>query len=463
MSGSEAKSSSITVSTHKIKRDSQSFFSSIAFRSFLIIVLLALMLVPLKMVQKLLEENNIHHASMLSEISKGWGENQTIIGPVLAVPYVEHLNSVETVTDSSGLTKTISRDVFNDKVMIILPEELNINAKLNERHRKQGRYDSLVYKADVELNGYFNLDVLPQENKRYSIRWKKSWLAIGLSDTKAINDSSPLRWENSSAKFEPGTRLLKLIPNGIHALMKNTKKGVERPSFKIQLSFNGKSKFRFAPIGESTVAQLESSWATPSFQGAILPRSKILSKEGFTAEWSIPYLSRNYPQSWLLNDENTYDLTELTTGVDLGSPPSVYSKVSQAANYGALFIGLTFLAFLIFEITVKSRIHIIQYALVGLSISLFYILLISLLERFSFQMAYLYSAGAILGIITLYTAFILKSLSKSMFILILLGSLYAAMYTILEIEEYALLVGAGVLLFIILLLMMATRSIDYDS
>ena len=416
----------------------KSFFSSLTFRSLLIGLLMLIMLIPLMMVNEVITERGNYYHQVIRDISKGWGQKQSIIGPTLAVPYVEHQTSVETVTDSDGKSRTVSRDIFKDKTLILLPEVLNIKATLNEAHRKRGIYDSLVYKADIELTGHFDLSDLPLENTRYSIRWKKAWLAVGISDTKAINSTSPLNWDGSRAKFEPGTRMTKIIPSGFHASMKNTSastlKGGLRPEFKIKLSVNGSKGFRFAPLGETTFANVTSSWPHPSFQGDILPKSKIISPAGFKAEWVIPHLARNYPQSWLMGEEN-YHLKELSTGVDLFTPVSLYSKVKRAVKYGVLFIGLTFLTFLVFEVTVKAKLHIIQYAIIGLSLSLFYLLLISLSEQIPFMMAYIYAASAIVGIITLYTFATLKSFGKGLFVMILLGSLYTALYYILQMEE----------------------------
>ncbi|HIQ15709.1 MAG TPA: hypothetical protein EYH38_09120, partial [Leucothrix sp.] len=197
-------------------------------------------------------------------------------------------------------------------------------------------------------------------------------------------------------------------------------------------------------------------------QGDVLPKSKIISKAGFNAEWVIPHLARNYPQSWLM-DKEKYKLQELSTGVDLFTPVSLYAKVKRAVKYGVLFIGLTFLTFLVFEVTVKARLHIIQYAIIGLSLSLFYLLLISLSEQIPFMMAYIYAASAIVGIITLYTFAVLRSFGKGLFILILLGSLYTALYFILQMEDYALIAGSGVMLFVLVILMIATRNIQHDA
>jgi len=417
-----------------------------------------LMLLPLKMVENILDERDTIHQSELDNIAEGWGDDQTVAGPILVVPFVEHITSVETITDSQGDSRVVSKDVFTSKTMVLLPEELHVDAKLNERHRKEGKQSSQVYDGDLTLSGVFNLDALPRENNKITIRWDKAWLAVGLTDIKAIDSTSPLRWDDKSAKLESGTRLKNILPNGFHASMASTSKINKRPEFKVQLSFKGKNRFSFVPVGESTTAYVESAWPHPSFQGGVLPKSKIISSDGFSAEWNITHLSRNYPQSWLIG-EDSYQLDELTAGVDLFTSVLHTSKVNRVVKYGALFIGLTFLSFLTFEVSVKSRVHIIQYAVVGLSISLFYLLLISLSEHFSFMMAYVYATSAILSIITLYTMAVFRSFAKGGFILLLLGSLYTALYFILQMEAHALLAGSSVLFFVVVLLMMATRNI----
>ena len=440
----------------------RSIFDSLSFRTLLVGALILAMLIPLFMVDNIVKERNRYYHSVLDDIAQGWGGMQTIIGPVLVVPYVEHITSVDTVTDNSGLSKTITRDVFNDKTMILLPEDLNIETELLEKHRKRGIYDSLLYTADMNISGHFNLSALPNEGRKYNIRWKKAWLAVGLSDTKAINSTMPLRWEDSSAKFEPGTRLPKLFSQGFHASMKDIKKGGERPAFKIKLSFNGSTGLRFAPLGETTIAKIKSGWPHPSFQGEILPATKTISKKGFEAEWRIPYLARNYPQAWLQGDEK-YNLNSVTTGVNLFTSVSLYSKISRAAKYGMLFISLTFITFLIFEITVGKRLHVIQYIVIGVALSLFYLILVSLSEHIKFFMAYIDASVVTVGIISLYTWAAMKSFSRGFIIFLLLSGLYTVLYFILQMEDYALLAGAGVMLFIVIVLMITTRNIKHDA
>lgn len=431
---------------------------SLTVRTLLVVLLMLLMLIPLYIVDKIVKQRAQYFQSVVSDVASSWGDDQTVIGPVLAVPYKEHITSVETVNDGNGAARTVSRDVFNDKTLIILPEELVIRAKLDEAHHKRGIYDTQVYKADLEISGHFNLDALPRKGSRYIIKWDKAWLAMGLSDTKAVKKTSPLFWEGNTAPFKPGTRMTGILKNGFHASMKNISQGSNNPTFKIQLDFNGSEGFRFAPLGINTATHIESTWKNADFKSDISPQSKIMSSDGFEADWGISHLTRNYPQSWLL-DQGDFKLDNVTAGVNMETSTTLYSKVSDAIKYGALFIALAFLSFLIFEVTVQRRVHLIQYGVVGLGVTLFYILLVALSEHLPFTKAYLYSAGTTVGIITLYSFALLRSFFKGLFVLILLSSLYAALYYILQMQDYALLVGAAVMLFVVLLLMLVTWNI----
>ncbi|PID44347.1 MAG: cell envelope integrity protein CreD [Proteobacteria bacterium] len=437
---------------------------SLGFRSVLIGLLAAAMLVPLFLAKQVVSDRTYYYRTALTDIAKTWGGRQVIVGPVLVVPYTEHIISFDTVTDDKGETRTISRDIFNEKTVVLLPKQLNMDAEVVEKHRKRGIYDALVYQADIELTGTFDFSNLPdKQSKKNKIQWKHAWLAVGVSDTKAIDEAFPLRWNgDTSSPLKPGTLLPKLLPNGFHAKMKDLEQDLVLPKFRIKFSVNGSEGLSFAPLGETSTANIHSGWPHPSFIGDIPPVKSEVGGNGFDAHWRVPNIARNYPQQWLM-DKESYDLYALKSGVKLFSPVSLYAKIERAVKYGVLFIGLTFLTFLIFEITTKSRFHVIQYGLIGLALSMFYIILLSLSEQLTFRMAYLYASTATVSIITLYTIAILKSFGRVMLILLFLSSLYAVLYFILQMEDYALLAGAGTMMLIIMVLMFATRNLEYDN
>ncbi len=445
------------------------FTQSLGFRSLVIAILTLIMLIPLLFVNDTIRERSNRYHGVLSEIANTWGKQQTITGPVLVVPYVKHLVTINTITDNKGESKTISKDVFNDKSMIILPQELDISGEMQENYRKRGIYHSLVYSADLTLQGHFNIEALLEAcSSQCSINWDKAWLAVGLNDTKAITEASHMNWDGASISISPGSKIPSLIHNGFHAQLNGAAPKTPLPTFRMHLTVNGSKGIRFAPLGEVTTAKITSSWPHPSFQGEVPPKEQEITSDGFSAKWQIPNLARNYPQHWNMAEKNTdpqrllspsYDLYRFTTGVDLFEPVSLYSKISRASKYGILFIALTYITFLIFELTVRTKPHFVQYILIGLALSLFYLLLVSLAEHIAFLYAYLVAAGVTVLLITLYTSAVLEKKSRALWVGLLLTGLYGVLYTLLHMEDYALLAGSALLLVVLSVLMYVTRRI----
>ena len=448
----------MTETNNLLKTISQSFTT----RMLVIGVLALLMLIPLMMIQEIIHERNNRYQSTLSDISATWGKYQTLQGPILIVPYVDHVINMNTVTDKNGETKTVSRDVFNDKTAVILPSDLNIDVNLQEERRHRGIYKTLVYTADLSISGSFDYTALvndPSKRRRYE--WDKAWVLIGLTDTKAITQNSHFSWDDNAISLNPGTGLTKFISNGFSAPLKNLdldELNTEH-KFKLQLSAKGDQGFQFAPLGEKTKAHITSTWPHPSFQGAIPPNDYETTDDGFSAKWEIPQLARNYPQHWILQNEQ-HSLDKFTTGVDLFEPVSLYSKTLRSVKYGILFVIMTFLSLLIFEMASKTRLHIMQYIVIGTALSLFYLILLSLAEHIAFITAYLTASGITISIISLYALALLKTKKLVGIIFSLLVSLYTVLYVLLQMEDYALLVGTGLLLIMIVAIMYVTRHLQ---
>jgi len=269
-----------------------------------------------------------------------------------------------------------------------------------------------------------------------------------------------LNWNGSEVGYSPGTRVTDLISHGFHASLKGLNATTDQHVFNTKISINGSQGFRFAPFGENTTVNMKSSWPHPSFQGMTLPTHYEVTDEGFTSSWTIPHLARNYPQSWVSSNANaSYNLGEFTAGVDLFEPVFLYTKVTRAVKYGILFVGLTFLTFLIFELTTQARLHFVQYGLIGVALTLFYLVLLSIAEHTTFLTAYLVAAAINIGLITIYTGTALKNWSRASVIFVLLSALYTVLYSLLQLEDYALLMGTMLLLSVLIVLMYVTRNL----
>jgi inner membrane protein len=148
-------------------------------------------------------------------------------------------------------------------------------------------------------------------------------------------------------------------------------------------------------------------------------------------------------------------------GLSLVEPVNLYSKVDRASKYGVLFVVLTFVGFFLFETIRQLPIHPIQYALVGLALAIFFLLLLSLSEHIAFGWAYLVAALACIGLIGHYVGHVLRSAVRGWGFAAMLGLLYAALYGLLMSEDNALVLGAGLLFVVLAALMLATRKVDW--
>lgn len=215
---------------------------------------------------------------------------------------------------------------------------------------------------------------------------------------------------------------------------------------------------QFLPLGKTTDVNIQSQWATPSFDGAYLPDSRNISEKGFEAHWNILHLNRNYPQIWT---GSKYDPNHSRFGTHLLLPIDRYKKSDRVSKYAILFLELTFLVFFFMELLKKVFIHPIQYILVGLALVVFYSLLLAFSEHISFNSSYLTATILTLSIVSLYTYVILKSKTVAGLVLGILLILYLFIFTILQLEDYALLIGSVGIFIILSLVMYISKKIDW--
>jgi len=434
---------------------------SLTVRTLVIGVLALLMLIPLSMVRSTVEERHELYSSVIDDIAGIWGSRQVVEGPALVVPYVEEHLVETTVKDAkTGEATTTSEVVLTNQTAVALPRSLAVDVQLHEKVRHRGIYDALVYTAEIRLRGQIERPKIDQvlSQNLHRVDWDKAYLVLSFTDTRALNEVSRLTWNGRPQSLAPGTRLKELFGNGFHAPLSTLDPGAESYDFDLSLSINGSQGIRFAPFGEVTEVRMTSSWPHPSFQGSALPTAYETRDDGFAATWSIPHLARNYPQLFS-HPADGVDLAEFLVGVDLFEPVFLYSKVTRAVKYGLLFVGLTFLVFLIFELISQARLHLMQYGLIGIALSLFYLTLLSLAEHIEFSRAYVLASAVNIGMIVLYTGAVLKSRARTGIVLVLLSTLYTLLYSLLQMEDYALLMGTVLLLAVVATLMYLTRDL----
>ncbi len=426
------------------------------FKMMMIALLTLLLLIPVAFISSIIDERQSTNRSAVAEIGHSWGDPQKLGGPILVVPYKLRL------LDDKGTQRVVVHRLF------ILPEELKIDTVLLPEKRRRGIYETAVYRVEVECSGQFSLDAISQLRiPPGDLLWDDATLVVGIPDMRGITEAVSLSFASSDGYFSPGTQNVSFFPSGIHAQMEklDTHNAGQPFPFSFSLSLNGSQDLSFLPLGKETRVTVRSSWADPSFSGAFLPSERHVTSDGFDATWAISYFGRNYPQFWSSASANPTTIDEAVRqssfGVRLLIPVDFYHQVTRAAKYGILFIALTFLVFFLHEVFNPIRIHPLQYLLVGFALCLFYLLLLSASEYLSFGLSYLLGGTATVILITGYTSVILKNRLRSLGMGLTLFGLYLYLYILLQIEEYALLIGSIGLFAVLAVIMYITRHVDW--
>jgi inner membrane protein len=272
-----------------------------------------------------------------------------------------------------------------------------------------------------------------------------------------VKENNRVVWNNESYPINSGIVTAPVMDSGISARVP-VYPNRDKYSFQMKLSLNGSGQISFLPLGKETTVQLTSTWKNPSFTGLFLPDERIVNDNGFSAKWKILHLNRNYPQQWTGKNEKAL---ESAFGAKFFCPVDEYQKSMRSAKYAVLFILLTFVAFFLTEVTNRTRVHPVQYLLIGFAICLFYLLLLSIAEHTSFAVAYLISATASLLLVTGYSRVILASSPMALMVGSLMSSLYGFLYVTMQLEDYALLFGSIGMFVVLGVVMFLTRKIDW--
>ena len=421
---------------------------SVGIRLAIIAFLTLIMLIPAAMIQSLIRERQLRRDSAIQEVSQKWGSAQTISGPILTVPYNYHFKN-----ENNEIITTIRFAHF-------LPNELSATGKMNPETRYRGIYESVLYNAVLHFSGHFltpNLDDL--KISKEDILWSDAFLAIGITDMKGIKDLITIDWNGEKVFANPGIESNDVLQSGISTVV-----GVDQKNksyhFSFELNLNGSLGLMLTPVGKETGVELSSVWKNPSFSGEFLPESRVISESGFQAKWEILHLNRNYPQQWL---GERYKIQPSEFGVNLLLPVDEYQKNMRTAKYAIMFIGLTFLSFFMIELLNRRTLHPIQYLLISFALLVFYTLLLSLSEHLLFKYAYLLASIGTIILITGYTKSVLKNNLQTVIILSILILLYGYLYIVLQLQDFALLMGSIGLFVILATVMFLTRKIDWFS
>ncbi|TPN81723.1 cell envelope integrity protein CreD [Aquimarina algicola] len=435
--------------------------TSITVRMIMIGILILILLIPLSYVKSLIKERSYRQQEVVSEINQKWGNEVLLYGPALKIPYqVHHLKK-----SWDEKTKTyIEEDVITVKHAFFFPNTLDIKANIESETLGRSIYESVVYTADMKIEGSFtvpNFEI--QDIEASDILWNKATVIINSTNLKGIRNNLELNIGNKNyplrSKYTENSYINMLETKFLEETSLPKENTV---SFHMNLMVNGSEQLRFIPVGRETNVSMTSDWASPSFNGNYLPdtKTKEISKDGFKANWKVLQINREFEQEFF---GALPQINNSAFGVKLLIPVDEYQKSERAAKYGYLVIALTFLVFFLIQTISKIDIHPFQYLMIGLALTMFYTLLISISEHSSFLQAYIIAGTAVILLTSIYSKAILKSIKFMGFVAISLTALYSFIFVIIQLENYALLVGSIGLFLILGTIMMISRRIDWKN
>ena len=314
------------------------------------------------------------------------------------------------------------------------------------------------FKGDFTKPNFSKLGIA-EEN----IQWNKASIIVKTTNLKSIKSELKIQLNSDKFSFEPQNNdksdysVLATNSFDYKALTKN-----DKINFNFGITYNGSNSVKFIPVGKITTVSVDSDWESPSFEGsfAASDTTKTINNKGFHADWKILDINRTFTQQYV---NALPDLDDYLFGVKLIQTVDEYQQNERASKYGFLVIGLTFLIFFLIQSVSKINIHIFQYSMIGLALIMFYTLLISITEHSTFSFAYTVAGTSVVAMITLYSISILKNRKFPMFIGVSLSVLYTFIYVIIQMEDYALLVGSIGLFLILGAVMYFSRKIDWSK
>lgn len=422
------------------------------------------LLIPLAMIRGVMSERRERKAEAIAEITRSWGAQQTILGPVLVVPYtydvVEMLNQ-----RVDGRTERVESRRVETARLYILPAQLTCESALDPKTLYRGIYEAVVYAGALTLSGHFerpDLKALQIPGDR--VKWEDAEVTLAVTDLRGTRESLVLEAGDARFPLQPGS-LLPGHASGVRTRVGAVAAGATSWTYRVALTLNGSRSIEVVPAGASTAVRIASTWPDPSFMGAFLPVERQIDGTGFKATWQVAQYGRTFPSAWTDakggGAPDSEDFARSAFGVSLLSLVDTYRTVERAIKYGILFIALVFTAFFLFEVLAALRIHPLQYTLVGAALCLFYLGLLSLSEFIAFPVAYAAAALASLLTIAAYCAKVLHGGRRTGIVAGVLALTYGYLYVLLKMQDFSLLFGTIGLFVALGAVMFATRNIDW--
>ena len=430
--------------------------TNLAIKILILLILAGIFAIVLGAIGGVMGERKRFRDGVVDEIAQSTAKAQTLIGPILVLRYRE--KTVTRTEQNQPATERVST-----YMALLLPESLAVRTSVQVEERYRGIYKAHVYRSTHRLAGVFRVPAhfgLAETNDVVGV--EPAQIEIGVTDSRGLRKPPQVVWQGSEVAVRTGTDLAWLEQGASAAVGPAYWPDERRIPFEINVDLMGTERLSLIPVGATTTAQMDAGWPHPGFIGGFLPDERTITSHGFLATWQLSRFATGIEGAIQRRQSGVEQaLDNRDFGVRFVQPVDVYQQSERAVKYGMLFVTLTFVAFLLFEVLKRLAVHPVQYTLAGAAVALFFLLLISLSEHVPFGVAYLAASGACVGLLGFYVSHVLGSVTRGVGFGALVAMLYGVLYVLLQSEDYALLLGSLLLFVLLAAIMVMTRRVDW--
>jgi inner membrane protein len=412
------------------------------------------MTIPALFVDSLVDDRKHREESVSRDISDHVGGAQTFLGPTLILPYIIPATYPSTIPERGTYL------VFPVKASAL------VKTKTEERYRSLFRVP--VFQADLKLDADFDSTGMSQSIPQNAILdWSRAELVVGVSDARGALADATVTTDSGTYSLVPAEEVDSLALGDVNQGPRLSLFGmraadlVKAPQFHVSssLRFSGAQRIAVLAYGKTTHVLMQGDWRNPSFDGGVLPASRSVTAQGFTAEWAVPFIARSVRSTKA--GTSIVGLHATAMGISFVEVADPYQSVTRSLKYVLLFLGLVFLSYFVFEATTGMRVHPAQYILVGIAQIIFYLLLLSFAERIGFKAGFLLAGAATVSLLSLNAGWIFRSRLQAVRAFAVFSLLYTLIYLLLTLEDNALLIGAVASFLTVAGAMYFTRGLDW--
>jgi inner membrane protein len=405
---------------------------------------------------------------------------QSVLGPLLERRCTEQWDEV-TGSGSERRVVTTRRDITLREV----PSRLAVDGRTRSDPLWRGLFKVNAWTGHFTIAADFATLAALQphaEHPEGRLRCDTPVLLVALSDVRGVRSATGTA-DGQPIAVQSGTRGSDYA-SGIHVVLPPARvdgNAAATPlALQMELDLIGTGQLAWVPGADEMRWTLASDWPHPSFGGQFAPAQRDVRADGFGATWKLSALATSAPQDVARGLALCAPPTAIPGGADATDdagvksdkcldlmnvafidPVNPYVLSDRATKYDLLFVVLTFVAVGLVEVLSGRRVHPVQYALVGLALSSFFLLLLSLSEHLPFAEAYAAAASACVLLLGVYAASMLGRAVAGVLFGAGIALLYGLLYALLQMEQNALVLGSLMLFAALAAVMLVTRHIDW--